>query len=82
MTTAYDRDLRQLATSVAKQNGMVIRDGVYCYQTGPFFETVAECRMMHRMGADVAGVYYKYYKIITLTEDFISRRLDVSCLKR
>ena len=63
MTTAYDRDLRQLAASVAKQNGMVIRDGVYCYQTGPFFETVAECRMMHRMGADVAGVYYKNYNL-------------------
>ncbi|KAL4657239.1 purine nucleoside phosphorylase-like [Arapaima gigas] len=58
MSDAYDRDLRQLAWDVAEELGYkdFLREGVYCVLGGPSFETIAECRMLHRLGADAVGM--------------------------
>ena len=56
MTTAYDRELRQLAFSVAQQENLVLRQGVYLSLSGPAFETPAEIRMMRMWGADAVGM--------------------------
>lgn len=57
MSDAYDRELQQLAMDVGQELGYsdFLREGVYCVLGGPSFETIAECRMLHRMGADAVG---------------------------
>lgn len=57
MSDAYDRELRQLAVDVAAELGYsdFLREGVYCVLGGPSFETIAECRMLHSLGADAVG---------------------------
>ncbi|XP_037537315.1 purine nucleoside phosphorylase 5b [Nematolebias whitei] len=57
MSDAYDRELQQLAHDVAAKLGYsdFIREGVYCVLGGPSFETIAECRMLHRLGGDAVG---------------------------
>lgn len=54
---AYDREFRRLVLETAKELNMdFVREGVYCFQTGPCFETVIESRLMKLLGADVAGM--------------------------
>uniref|UniRef100_A0A3P8UJ31 Purine nucleoside phosphorylase n=1 Tax=Cynoglossus semilaevis TaxID=244447 RepID=A0A3P8UJ31_CYNSE len=58
MSDAYDRELQQLAMEVGQELGYgdFLREGVYCVLSGPSFETIAECRMLHRLGADAVGM--------------------------
>ncbi|XP_003978089.1 purine nucleoside phosphorylase 5a [Takifugu rubripes] len=58
MSDAYDRELQQLAMDVGLELGYgdFLKEGVYCVLGGPSFETIAECRMLHRMGADAVGM--------------------------
>jgi purine-nucleoside phosphorylase len=56
MTTAYDRVLRELAFTVAKREGLTLREGVYLSLSGPAFETPAEIRMQRAWGADAVGM--------------------------
>ncbi|KAM6948667.1 purine nucleoside phosphorylase-like [Aplochiton taeniatus] len=58
MSEAYDRKLVQLAQEVGNASGCgsFLREGVYCVLGGPSFETIAECRMLHRLGADAVGM--------------------------
>lgn len=57
MSDAYDRELQQLAIDVASDLGFrdFLREGVYCVLGGPSFETIAECCMLHKLGADAVG---------------------------
>ena len=57
MSDAYDRKLRELAHQVGDELGFgdFLKEGVYCVLGGPSFETIAECRMLHSMGADAVG---------------------------
>uniref|UniRef100_A0A3B1IBX6 Purine nucleoside phosphorylase n=2 Tax=Astyanax mexicanus TaxID=7994 RepID=A0A3B1IBX6_ASTMX len=58
MSDAYDRKLQQLAQEVGAELGYsdFLREGVYCVLGGPSFETIAECRMLTRLGADAVGM--------------------------
>ncbi|CAB1351402.1 unnamed protein product [Coregonus sp. 'balchen'] len=58
MSDAYDRELQQLAVDVGQELGYgdFLREGVYCVLGGPSFETIAECRMLHKLGADAVGM--------------------------
>lgn len=56
MSTAYDQDLRSLATETASQLGFSLRSGVYAGLLGPSYETPAEIRMLRGMGADAVGM--------------------------
>uniref|UniRef100_M3XGW4 Purine nucleoside phosphorylase n=1 Tax=Latimeria chalumnae TaxID=7897 RepID=M3XGW4_LATCH len=58
MSDAYNRDLCKLAHEVGRELGFsnIIREGVYCAVGGPSFETIAECRMLNRLGADAVGM--------------------------
>ncbi|KAL0970114.1 hypothetical protein UPYG_G00237340 [Umbra pygmaea] len=58
MSDAYDRELQQLAVDVGQELGYsdFLRKGVYCVLGGPNFETIAECRMLHKLGADAVGM--------------------------
>ncbi|XP_073330860.1 purine nucleoside phosphorylase 5a isoform X2 [Pagrus major] len=58
MSDAYDRELQQLAMDVGQELGYAdfLKEGVYCVLGGPSFETIAECRMLHKLGADAVGM--------------------------
>lgn len=52
----YDKELRELAKASAIEEGFSLKEGVYFYAVGPFFETPAEIRAMRMLGADMVGM--------------------------
>jgi purine-nucleoside phosphorylase len=56
MSEPYDRALRDLARTVARERGITLREGVYVAVAGPNLETRAEYRMLRSIGADVVGM--------------------------
>lgn len=56
MSQAYDRELKELLLSAARQAGVSLRRGVYMMFNGPQFETGAEIRFARVIGADAAGM--------------------------
>ncbi len=56
MTEAYDRELRQMLTDVARDGKVPLREGVYAWLTGPTYETPAEVRMVRGLGAQAVGM--------------------------
>lgn len=56
MSQAYDAELIQLADEIAREKGIKVQHGVYLGTQGPTFETPAEYRMFHRLGADSVGM--------------------------
>lgn len=52
LTTAYDRDLINLALSIDP----TLKRGVYIASSGPSYETPAEYRFFHTIGADSCGM--------------------------
>ncbi|KAM9323601.1 purine nucleoside phosphorylase-like isoform 2-T2 [Pholidichthys leucotaenia] len=74
MSDAYDRKLRQLAHDVAEELGYshFLQEGVYCVLGGPSFETIAECRMLNRLGADAVGMS-------TVHEVIVARHAGMRC---
>jgi len=56
MSDAYTKALRDIAKTVAKNNGIDIKEGVYAFMPGPSYETPAEIRMLGILGADVVGM--------------------------
>ncbi|KAJ3594647.1 hypothetical protein NHX12_003954 [Muraenolepis orangiensis] len=62
MSDAYDLKLRQLAQEVGAELGF----------GGPSFETIAECRMLHAMGADAVGMS-------TVHEVIVARHCGMRC---
>ncbi len=56
LADAYDRNLRVLATDVARDRGITLHEGVYGGVLGPSFETPSEIRMLRRAGCDAVGM--------------------------
>ncbi len=56
VSNAYHRDLRAVATKVAKEKDITLREGVYAWWSGPVYETPAEIRMIRILGADAVGM--------------------------
>ena len=56
MSAPYDAELRELAREVAREQKIVLREGVYVAIVGPALETRAEYRMLRTLGADVVGM--------------------------
>ena len=56
MSHAYDPALSDIVRKVADKNKIPLREGVYCQLTGPSYETPAEIRMLHALGADAVGM--------------------------
>uniref|UniRef100_A0A665UPZ3 Purine nucleoside phosphorylase n=1 Tax=Echeneis naucrates TaxID=173247 RepID=A0A665UPZ3_ECHNA len=58
MSDAYDRDLRALAKQTAAEQGCdsFLQEGVYCMLSGPTYETIAECKLLQKLGADAVGM--------------------------
>lgn len=56
MSQAYDRDLMADARKVAEENNIPLQEGVYCALSGPSFESPADLRFLHVVGADAVGM--------------------------
>jgi len=56
MSQAYDKDLMAEARKVAKESNVSLREGVYCALSGPSFESPADLRFLHMVGADAVGM--------------------------
>jgi purine-nucleoside phosphorylase len=56
MGEAYSKRLLTLARSIASKHAIDVKEGVYVGLTGPCFETPAEYRFLHKMGADAVGM--------------------------
>lgn len=53
---SYNPELRQLALSVAEEQGITLREGVYMFFPGPQYETPAEICAARILGADAVGM--------------------------
>lgn len=56
MTQPYDQDLITLASQCAHELNIPVKQGVYGFFAGPYYETRAEIRAYGRMGCDLIGM--------------------------
>ena len=70
MTNAYDADLRKKLLAAGKKEKIALKQGVYCWYSGPSFETPAEIRMMQIIGGTAVGMS-------TAPETILARRLGM-----
>ena len=56
MSQAYDRKLNDLARQAAREQKVLLREGVYAGLSGPSFETPADLRFLRMAGADAVGM--------------------------
>ncbi|KAE8884770.1 hypothetical protein PF005_g9139 [Phytophthora fragariae] len=58
LSDCYDKKLQGLAVSVAEKLGLApkLRKGVYCFVSGPTYETPTECRFLRLVGGDAVGM--------------------------
>ena len=56
MTDAHNPALRAALKAAAKAKGIDLPEGVYCWYSGPSFETPAEIRMLKLLGGDAVGM--------------------------
>jgi purine-nucleoside phosphorylase len=70
MTNAYDPALRQRFHAAAKAEGIGLHEGVYCWYSGPSFETPAEIRMFQIIGGSAVGMS-------TAPETILARRFGL-----
>jgi purine-nucleoside phosphorylase len=70
MTNAYDPTLRKAFLAAAKKEKIALKQGVYCWYSGPSFETPAEIRMFQVIGGSAVGMS-------TAPETILARRLGM-----
>ncbi|PZF76657.1 purine-nucleoside phosphorylase [Aestuariivirga litoralis] len=70
MTDAYDPALRARFHAAAKAEGIALHEGVYCWYSGPSFETPAEIRMFQVIGGSAVGMS-------TAPETILARRFGL-----
>lgn len=70
MTNAYDPALRKALLAAAKKEKIPLKQGVYCWYSGPSFETPAEIRMFQIIGGSAVGMS-------TVPETIMARRLGM-----
>ena len=70
MTNAYDPAYRKQLLAAAKKEKIALKQGVYCWYSGPSFETPAEIRMFQIVGGTAVGMS-------TVPETIIARRLGM-----
>jgi len=72
MTDAHDLTLRAGLRAAAGAEGVALPEGVYCWFSGPSFETPAEIRAARVLGADAVGMS-------TVPEVILARFLGLHC---
>jgi len=70
MTDAYDPALRARFRAAAVAEAIALHEGVYCWYSGPSFETPAEIRMLQIIGGTAVGMS-------TVPETILARRFGM-----
>ncbi|CAI4228125.1 unnamed protein product [Auanema sp. JU1783] len=70
---AYDKPLRNLAQSLAKDEGLTLHEGIYVMSGGPQYESPAEVLLFKTVGADALGMS-------TCHEVTVARQLGIKVL--
>ena len=70
MTDAYDPALRARLRAAAAVEAIALHEGVYCWYSGPSFETPAEIRMLQIIGGTAVGMS-------TVPETILARRFGM-----
>ncbi|WP_353332017.1 purine-nucleoside phosphorylase [Bacteroides sedimenti] len=72
MSEAYSRELIGKALVIAEEKGIKIQQGVYLGTQGPTYETPAEYKLFHIMGADAVGMS-------TVPEVIVANHAGIKC---
>ncbi len=72
MSDAYSKELIAKAKQVAAANNIKVQEGIYAGLTGPTFETPAEYKYVHALGADAVGMS-------TVPEIIVARHMGIPC---
>jgi purine-nucleoside phosphorylase len=72
MGHAYDRELIDRIFQIAEKHGISLQKGVYAAVSGPTFETPAEYKYIHTIGADAVGMS-------TVPEVICARHMNLRC---
>lgn len=70
MSEPYSLSLIGKAKDIAARHGIFLHEGVYAGVTGPTFETRAEYKLLHLLGADAVGMS-------TVQEVIAARHMDI-----
>ncbi len=73
MSEPYSGQLRNSLQELAKEQGVVVKEGVYAAVTGPNLETRAEYRYLKIIGADLVGMS-------TVPEVIVARHMNLPVL--
>lgn len=73
MSEPYKRSHIALVKKLASELGIELKDGIYLGLQGPTFETLAEYKMVARVGADCVGMS-------TVPEVIVARHMNLDCL--
>ncbi len=73
MTESYSWELRAIAKTEAHEEGFTLPEGIYLATPGPSFETPAEIRAFHALGATLVGMS-------TVPETIVARHMGIEVL--
>jgi len=72
MSEAYSKEIINKALDIAKEKGIKVQQGVYLGTQGPTFETPAEYKLFHILGADAVGMS-------TVPEVIVANHAGIKC---
>lgn len=73
LSKAYDPSLQEIASEIAAELDLILRKGVYVWNTGPTYETPTEVKMLQVMGGDAVGMS-------TVPEVIVARHVGIDVL--